>query len=45
MVVSAAFVVSGFYGWAAERVATLDVAPPVLLALLVGVARRAVGAS
>ena len=38
MVVSAAFVVSGFYGWAAHRVATLDVSPPVLLAILVAVA-------
>jgi Na+/H+ antiporter NhaD/arsenite permease-like protein len=38
MVVSAAFVVSGFYAWTAKRVATLDVRPPVLLAILVGVA-------
>ncbi len=38
MVVSAAFVVSGFYAWTAERVATLDVRPPVLLAILVTVA-------
>ena len=38
MVVSAAFVVSGFYEWTAERVATLDVRPPVLLAILVVVA-------
>jgi len=38
MVVSAAFVVSGFYGWAAHRVATLPVSPPVLLAILVAVA-------
>ncbi len=38
MVVSAAFVVSGFYGWAAARVGALDVAPPVLLAILIGVA-------
>src|SRR4029079_4123320 len=38
MVVSAAFVVSGFYGWAAHRVATLAVSPPVLLAILVVVA-------
>lgn len=37
MVVSAAFVVSGFYGWTARRVATLNVRPPVLLAILVGV--------
>ena len=35
MVVSAAFVVSGFYAWTAERVATLDVPPPVLLAILI----------
>jgi Na+/H+ antiporter NhaD/arsenite permease-like protein len=38
MVVSAAFVVSGFYGWAAHRVATLAVSPPVLLAILIAVA-------
>jgi Na+/H+ antiporter NhaD/arsenite permease-like protein len=38
MVVSSAFVVSGFYAWTAERVATLDVRPPVLLAILVVVA-------
>jgi Na+/H+ antiporter NhaD/arsenite permease-like protein len=38
MVVSAAFVVSGFYGWAARRMGALEVAPPVLLAILVGVA-------
>lgn len=37
MVVSAAFVVSGFYGWVAARVAALDVAPPLLLAILVAV--------
>jgi Na+/H+ antiporter NhaD/arsenite permease-like protein len=37
MVVSAAFVVSGFYGWAAHRVASMQVAPPVLLALLIAV--------
>jgi len=37
MVVSAAFVVSGFYGWAAHRVATLAVSPPALLAILVAV--------
>ncbi|MFO1128134.1 MAG: SLC13 family permease [Rhodospirillales bacterium] len=35
MVVSAAFVVSGFYAWTAARVATLRVKPPLLLALLV----------
>lgn len=37
MVVSAAFVVSGFYAWAAKRVASLQVSPPVLLAVLIGV--------
>jgi Na+/H+ antiporter NhaD/arsenite permease-like protein len=35
MVVSAAFIVSGFYAWTAGRVATLDVRPPALLAILV----------
>lgn len=38
MVVSAAFVVSGFYDAAAERMATLDVSPPVLLAIFIAVA-------
>lgn len=38
MVVSAAFVVSGFYAWTAARVATLDVKPPTLLAILIVVA-------
>lgn len=38
MVVSAAFVVSGFYAWAAHRVATLAVSPPLLLAILIAVA-------
>ncbi len=38
MVVSASFVVSGFYAWAAHRVATLPVSPPVLLAILIAVA-------
>lgn len=38
MVVSAAFVVSGFYAWTAERVALLPVSPPMLLAVLVAVA-------
>ncbi|GLK72083.1 transporter [Ancylobacter dichloromethanicus] len=37
MVVSAAFVVSGFYDWTAQRVALLPVSAPVLLAVLVGV--------
>lgn len=38
MVVSAAFVASGFYAWVAHRIATLPVKPPVLLAILVVVA-------
>lgn len=38
MVVSASFVVSGFYAWAAHRVATLPVSPPLLLAILIAVA-------
>ena len=38
MVVSASFVVSGFYAATAHRLATLDVSPPALLALLSGVA-------
>ena len=37
MVVSSAFVVSGFYGWTAERVALLPVGAPALLAVLVAV--------
>ncbi|MCL8383405.1 ArsB/NhaD family transporter [Xanthobacter aminoxidans] len=37
MVVSAAFVVSGFYGWTAQKVTTLPVSAPVLLAVLVAV--------
>jgi Na+/H+ antiporter NhaD/arsenite permease-like protein len=37
MVVSAAFVVSGFYSWVAQRVTTLQVSPPVLLAMLIAV--------
>ncbi|MGH6904482.1 MAG: SLC13 family permease [Geminicoccaceae bacterium] len=36
MIVSSAFVVSGFYAWAAARVATLEVGPPTLLAVLIG---------
>jgi Na+/H+ antiporter NhaD/arsenite permease-like protein len=36
MVVSSAFVVSGFYAWAAARVATLPVGPRALLAVLIG---------
>lgn len=35
MVVSAAFVVSGFYAWAAQSITTLKVSPPALLAVLV----------
>lgn len=37
MVVSAAFVVSGFYAWTARRVALLPVSAPVLLAVLIAV--------
>ncbi|MFG1400502.1 ArsB/NhaD family transporter [Xanthobacter sediminis] len=37
MVVSAAFVVSGFYGWTAQKVAMLPVSAPVLLAVLIAV--------
>lgn len=37
MVVSSAFVVSGFYAWTAERVALLPVSAPALLAVLVAV--------
>lgn len=35
MVVSAAFVVSGFYAWLAQRVATMPASPPVLLGVLI----------
>ncbi|GHE62419.1 transporter [Camelimonas fluminis] len=35
MVVSSAFVVSGFYAWLAQRVATMPVSPPTLLAMLI----------
>jgi Na+/H+ antiporter NhaD/arsenite permease-like protein len=38
MVVSAAFVVSGFYGWTARKVAAASVSPPALLAILIVVA-------
>jgi Na+/H+ antiporter NhaD/arsenite permease-like protein len=38
MVVSASFVVSGFYGAAARRLAALDVSPPALLGVLIAVA-------
>ncbi|MFD1198062.1 SLC13 family permease [Brucella gallinifaecis] len=37
MVVSASFSVSGFYGWAAKRVAELPLSPPLLVGVLVGV--------
>jgi len=35
MVVSTAFVVSGFYAWLAQRVAIMPVSPPMLLAILI----------
>lgn len=35
MIVSGAFSVSGFYAWLASKVASMDVSPPRLLALLV----------
>jgi Na+/H+ antiporter NhaD/arsenite permease-like protein len=35
MVVSAAFVVSGFYAWIGQRLAALDISPPALLAVLI----------
>lgn len=35
MVVSASFVVSGFYSWTANKVAMLKVSPPILLAVLI----------
>ena len=38
MVVSAAFVVCGFYAWTANRIATLPLSPPALLATLIAVA-------
>lgn len=38
MVVSSAFAVSGFYAWTAQRLATLDLKPPSLLAIMVAVA-------
>lgn len=37
MVVSASFVVSGFYDWTVKRVALMNVTPPVLLAVLITV--------
>ncbi len=36
MVVSSSFIVSGFYAWAAARLAMLKCAPPALLAVFVG---------
>lgn len=35
MVVSAAFITAGFYSWIGDRIASLEVSPPVLLAVLV----------
>ena len=35
MVVSSAFVVSGFYAWVAERIASMPVSPPALLAIFI----------
>lgn len=35
MVVSGAFAVSGFYAWAASKVATLNISPPKLLAVFI----------
>jgi Na+/H+ antiporter NhaD/arsenite permease-like protein len=35
MIVSSAFIVSGFYGWSAARVARLDVGPKTLLAVFI----------
>jgi len=37
MVVSAAFLVSGFYGWTARKVAAAQVSAPTLLAILIAV--------
>jgi len=37
MIVSSAFIVSGFYGWAASRMASLLVGPKTLLAVFIGV--------
>lgn len=37
MVVSASFVVSGFYDWAADRAASLPLQPPALVAVLIAV--------
>lgn len=38
MVVSGTFVVSGFYAWVAHKIATLQVSPPKLLAILIVIA-------
>lgn len=35
MVVAAAFMISGFYAWTAERISSLEVRPPILLAILI----------
>ncbi|MGU3576911.1 SLC13 family permease [Brucellaceae bacterium C25G] len=35
MVVSSGFLVSGFYGWAAQRITLLPISPPLLLAVLI----------
>jgi len=37
MVISGAFVVSGFYAWTAQKVATLHASPTTLLAVFIGV--------
>lgn len=37
MIVSSTFSVSGFYGWAATRVAGLPISPPLLAAVMIGV--------
>lgn len=37
MVVSSSFIVSGFYDWTAQRVASLHVSEPILLAVLIAV--------
>lgn len=37
MIVSASFAAAGFYAWAARRIASLEVRPSVLLAVLIGV--------
>lgn len=37
MIVSSTFSVSGFYGWAATKVADLPISPPLLVAVMIGV--------